>query len=201
MITWLLYLLPATAITILCYITNPLVVLFCDEQGELPGLLHLWQTWDDSCDAEYYMKECVPAWLDYGYDAHYISYEDTDWWTAAYGKRRRFSVLRQDAQWTTKQRLQRYCCRVLWLMRNCAYGWCFYVFGADMTHIKWHIQEDKHFFGSIGSWLTEPFVYKDERRICSWLSWKVYIGWKSYPGNADPQRCMLAYRILFKIGA
>ncbi|MCQ2282381.1 MAG: hypothetical protein MJZ99_07135 [Bacteroidales bacterium] len=188
--------MPAIIATLVCYLTNPFVVLMADEQGELHGFWHLWQTWDDSLDSAYYMREVVPKWLDYDYDKHYTTYNDTDTWTALYGKTRQFSLLRPDVQWTTKERVQRYFCRVLWLYRNNAYGFLLYGLGADLTHIKWHINEQDHFFGSVGSWLTEPFVYKDERRICSWLKAKVYIGWKSYPGNTEPQRCMLAYRIL-----
>ena len=196
MLLWLLRLIPAILATVLCYLTNPIAVLFADESGELHGWWHLWQTWDDSLDSAFFMRECAPKWLDYGYDDHYTLYTDTDEWTARYNKTRFFSVPRVGATWTTKQRIQRYFCRVAWLYRNNAYGWLFYGLGADLTYIKWHISETDHFFGSVGSWLTEPFVYKDERRICSWLRAKVYIGWKSYPGNTQPQRCMLAYRIL-----
>jgi len=200
MIKWLCYLVFAEFFTLLCYLTNPLVVLFADEYGELNGWLHYWQTWDDSCDSEFFMKNVCPTWLDYGYDAHYTPYRDTDEWLAPYGKTRQFSVLKPGATWTTKERIQRYFCRLLWLLRNNGYGFAMFLFGEDMTHIKWHIQEADHYFGSVGSWLTEPFVYKDERRICSWLKAKIYIGWKTYPGNGEPSLCMISDRIWFDFG-
>jgi len=195
MIKWLLYLPFALLSTLLCYLTNPIVVLFADEQGELDGLLHLWQTWDDSLDSEFFMHNVCPSWLDYGYDDHYVSYRDTDAWTAEYGKTRQFSVLRQGCTWTTKQRLQRYICRVWWLTRNCAYGWCFFVFGADMTGVEWETNEPGKFYGKNDDY----FVYKNEQLICSWLRWKIYLGWKTFPGNEAPQRCMLAYRFFVSI--
>ena len=49
--------------TLFCMITTPLVVLLCDEEGELDGIFHLWQTWDDSCYAEQMATESAPNFL------------------------------------------------------------------------------------------------------------------------------------------
>lgn len=49
---WFLYAPLQLLIMIICYITNPIVVLFSDENGELHGFLRKWQTFDDSCDSE-----------------------------------------------------------------------------------------------------------------------------------------------------
>ena len=193
MITWLLYLLPATVITIICYLTNPFIVLFADDKGDLHGFLHLWQTWDDSLDSKFFMTECVPRCLDYGYDEHYMQIVGTDEWTKKYGRTRYFSIGRMRAAWTTKQKLQRYICRVLWLYRNCAYGFMMYWFGADMTGASYKVCEKDKFYCRNKKY----FCYKNEQKICSWLRWKIYIGWKTYPGNENEQRCMYAYRLLF----
>jgi len=195
-IRWLLYLLPAIFATIICYLTNPIVVLFCDEEGELPGLLHMWQTWDDSCDSEFFLKECVPSCLDYGWDEHYTSYTDTDEWSVLYGKTRKFSIARPEAVWTTKQRLQRYICRVLWLYRNSAYGFMFYCFGADLSGATYKLVQDNEFYCRDNKGL---FCYKNEKQFCRYLRWKIYLGWKTYPGNDNPRQCMYAYRFWIEV--
>lgn len=41
---WFLYAPLQLLIMIICYITNPIVVLFADENGELHGFLKKWQT-------------------------------------------------------------------------------------------------------------------------------------------------------------
>lgn len=191
MIEYVCYLPFALICHLLCWLTNPIVVLFADHNGELHGLLKLWQTWDDSLDAEYYMKECVPSCLDYGWDEHYTSYEDTDDWAAIYGKKRKFSVAKPDAEWTVKQRIQRYVCRVLWLYRNSAYGFMFYLFGADLSGAKYKLVQDNEFYCRDNAGL---FCYKNEKQFCKYLRWKIYLGWKTYPGNDNPSNCMYAYR-------
>lgn len=55
----------------LCYLTNPLVVLFADRQGELPKVLRLWQTWDSSLDNRQYVLYDCPRWLSYDFDDYY----------------------------------------------------------------------------------------------------------------------------------
>lgn len=57
---WLIYYPLNFLCSILCYLTNWLVVFFADERGELDGAFHLWQTWDDSLDVEWFVKETVP---------------------------------------------------------------------------------------------------------------------------------------------
>ena len=195
MIEWISYLPFALICHLLCWLTNPLVVLLADEWGELRGFWHYWQTWDDSLDSAYFMREVAPPWLDYGYDEHYTQHIDIDKWTAKYNKTRIFSVPKYGAEWTTKQKLQRYICRVLWLYRNCAYGFMMYWFGADMTGASYKVYEKDKFYCRNEKY----FCYKNEQKICSWVSWKIYIGWKTYPGNENEQRCMYAYRCLLKV--
>lgn len=177
----------------LCYLLNPIVVLFADDEGELHGWLHYFQTHDDSLDSEFYMKECVPAFLDYGYNEHYYSVTDVDYFDGECV--RTYSKLKENCSWTTKERIQRYCCRVLWLYRNCAYGFCHYFFGQNMENIEWKKINNKEFYGVTGNKWLKPFVYKNENEICKHLEWKVYIGWKAYPNQSDARHCMIASRV------
>lgn len=68
---WFLYAPLQLICMVICYITNPIVVLFADENGELPGLFCLWQTWDDSCDSEDCVTKYVPDWMRYDFYKYY----------------------------------------------------------------------------------------------------------------------------------
>lgn len=194
MILWLVYLPLALLVTAVCILTTPLIVLFANEDGELPSFLHYWQTWDDSLDSEYFMTRCVPKWLDYGYYGHYCPYT-AEVKGLDFALPRQYSFCMPDAKWTTKQRIQRYICRCLWIWRNPAYGWMFYAFGDDLSDIEWVRKDTDEFLGICGDGVLEPFCYKNEKRICSWLRAKIYLGWKSYPDKIINRRCMYAYRL------
>lgn len=177
---WLIYALVSNVINIICYITNPIVVLFCDEEGELHGFLEYWQTWDDSCDAEYYMKECVPRFLDYDYSSKYECVSGTTEKLNKIGRTRLFSKLRPDATFTFKEKVQRYFCRVLWLTRNCAYGFNFWIFGAciDSATMTYEETDSLTTKGNNGKYFilhSDSEITRIGRII---IKWKLFIGWK-----------------------
>lgn len=214
MFRWLLYLIPSFIVTALCYLLNPIVVLFCDELGELHGFLKKFQTWDDSCDSSFFMNDVVPVnfkMLDYGFNDYYESFTGTDEELAAVGRDRIFNRFKEShPPFTLKKRIQRYFCRILWLTRNCAYGFCFWDFGTicKPSSIKWLVKEDHFRVGYDSSqgnsiW-TAPFSIKLDSQINKYLRWKIYIGWKLPYGYSEEQnktgvRSMLAYRALIKI--
>ena len=68
---WFLYAPLQLICMVICYITNPIMVLFADENGELPGLFCLWQTWDDSCDSEDCVTKYVPKLIRYDFYKYY----------------------------------------------------------------------------------------------------------------------------------
>ncbi len=187
-------------VSIFCYVTNPIVILFCDENGELPGFLSLWQTWDDSCDSEYYMTECVPGFLNYGFYSKY--YPQTKVATpelALVGRERWVTQIRPNAVFSVKERIQRYFCRLLWLTRNCGYGFNFWCFGAtvDGNSMNYRVNESGREIGDNGKY----FIIHSDAPIISFgkvtICWKVFLGWKisSEPG---PHRSMLANRFLIR---
>lgn len=116
---------------VLCYITNPFVVPFADINGELPSFLKYWQTWDNSC----YCRESVefsPKFLQYDWARHYREYKGTDPYLASVNRDRWF-VSCIDPNFSLWERVQRYCCGVLWLTRNCSYGFSFYMLGLTVS--------------------------------------------------------------------
>ena len=195
---WICYAILAFLVSLVCYVTNPIVVLFCDENGELPSFLKYWQTWDDSCDSQYFMSDVCPKFLDYGYDKHYVHvYRHMDDWT---NRKRHYSIKKFGTSFTFKEKLQRYICRVWWLTRNCGYGFAFYLFGKyiDGTNCPLNYNKDGvHIIGGSNSY----FMYKDDSLIFKLGKYGIYhkyfFGWKI--DTTKQCQCMLANRIAFAI--
>jgi len=193
-VKWLLYTIIDIAFNIVCYLTNPLVLLTASEYGNLPWLLTWWDNYDDCLDVEYFVKEHVPSFLVYDYDKHYKWHSNTGSLQTRGIYKSYVDILDWDFTW--KERLQRYACRVLWLYRNNAYGFSYYVTGIvvraeDITKVKTEEQDGYIFYTT-----DYAFVYKDERPSFFGLHWDNYVGWKfNWLKDGEVERCMLACRI------
>jgi hypothetical protein len=194
---WILYFPLNTFFTILCYLTNWLVTPFCDERGELHGLLRYWQTWDDSCDVEFFVKEKVPGIFRYDFDKHYQSARE---YTPELDKynRDKGCVIILDDNFTIWERIQRYFCRTLWLYRNNSYGFAFYLFGIDADYTQLNERrkdyKNKDWYEIVtgrGFWCN-PWKFTGQ---IGWISW--YLGWKLYGWNG-PTRYMIAGRVILR---
>lgn len=197
MIRWLLYLIPSLLSTVLCYLTNWFVVLFADINGELPGFLHLWQTWDDSLNPEFSV-ECAPKFLRYDWQKHYREYKDTTQYLRSVNRDRWFATCIND-KWTLWERFQRYACRVLWLMRNNAYGFAFYLLGATVTPLL-SIKQSENTI-SVKEVNGDAWMYKNTAPIFSLFGYTVHwnnlLGWKIDESAKYDTRAMIANRIAF----
>lgn len=206
MLQYLIY-APLNIICMLfCYLTNPVVCLFADERGELHGFLKYWQTWDDTLNPAFFVKEKVPAFLRYDYDRHYKEYWNVTPELAALGRDRCFVEI-LDPHFTCKERIQRYICRVMWLYRNCAYGFAFYCFGRKVVgknceKLVYDFDNEGHYrkflVGRHGSALTHPWSYKSTWKINDKIRWEIYAGWKINENSDKPQQCMIAHRVAFR---
>lgn len=188
MMRYYLYLLPYLVTFVLCYLTNWVVVLFADEAGELHGALRLWQTWDDTLDNSTFIKS-LPSFLQYDWDEHYLQYA-----TNERGRTRYKETLIKP--FTPKEKLKRYFCRVLWLMRNNAYGFAFYVFGHDINGEYTYSKNEPDYYAvkdSGGAWAV-----KDDRKKGN--SHGSYYGWKINRHTTKKHRAMYAFRFAFKRG-
>ena len=189
---WLLLFPLNVLCSVLCYFTNPIAVLFADERGELHGVWRYWQTWDDSLDVQWFVKEVVPECLRYDFDKHYRSSRE-----AIEYNRTKGCVEIIDGNFTNHERWQRYLCRVLWLYRNCAYGFAFYLFGRpvngnDMTMLK---SEDNFAVGydKTKNIIVRPWIfYYAKHHINVFLGWKI-----DYAGNVT-ERAMIAGRVVLR---
>ncbi|MBQ9364862.1 MAG: hypothetical protein IJT82_03710 [Schwartzia sp.] len=205
---YLIYMPLMLIFTVICYLTNPIVVFFADEVGELHGVLKYWQTWDDSLDVEFFVKEKMPRFLRYNFDEHYKASRMTTPELSIIG-RDRGCVISKCVRWTILERIQRYFCRVGWLTRNCAYGFAFWVFGRkcrgrDIIMLI-NKNEGNHFirvgYDRSRNIFTMPFIVHIEWPIIKGkLSWKCFFGWKIDRESGDNERmAMIANRIAFRL--
>ena len=193
-------------ISIFCYITNPIVCLFANEVGDLPKLFRLWQTWDDSCDVDWFVKETVPAIFRYDFDSKYISSRQETPELSIYNRDRGCVILREGATFSIKERIQRYFCRVLWLTRNCAYGFAFFWFGRFIAgqNCEWKTTDDSKFGVSRqGNIFTKTWQLYSDAYIgkCFGVDiyWKVNLGWKIDAESYQPKMAMMANRVAFTL--
>lgn len=200
---YILYLPIQILCMILCYLTNWLVVLFANEVGELPGFLRYWQTWDSTLDNQEYVEQNCFKFCRYKYSDYYreemIHLDE-------YNRDKRVAIKLKDFHGI--DRIKRYICRTCWIYRNCAYGFAFYWFGLNTCGneiklvYKYDVGDDER--SHIGyekghSLWTTPWTIYYNRRVCSWLRWKAYLGWKI---NTEPdnRRNIIGTRISFKFG-
>lgn len=207
MILWLLYIPFSLILTALCMLTNPIVVLFANDDGELHGFLSLWQTHDNSLNpSDVTEKGEVPKFLRYDWSRHYEEWKGSTPELSAQGKERWFTTC-IDSNFSVVEQLQRYFCRVYWLYRNCAYGWHFWVLGK-LPGIRWvvcqndgetlYVHEDDQCWWFAGAW-----KYKSTAPLFTIGNWlirrEIFIGWKVSESAKVDTRAMYAFRPWFRI--
>ena len=106
---WVLLFIPNLLIYLACMILNPVVALFVtkrDGREYLIKPLYWFQTHDNPVD---------------------------EYWYGGYFKDSLFSYVKNATQEQyDNSRFLRYVCRLLWLWRNCAYGFSYNLFGRDL---------------------------------------------------------------------
>ena len=203
MILWLIYFILSLVFSVICYITNPIVLLFCDEDGELPSVLHYWQTWDNSCDCSD-IQHIAPSWLQYGWAEHYREYKDSDEYLHSVNRERWYTVC-YNHEFTFIERIKRYICRCIWLTRNNAYGFCFYLLGLNVSPSLKITESANTLFvrEDYGHGLWGAFMYKNTAPIFKAFGyvvhWNNLIGWKIDTSARFDTRAMVANRIAFSI--
>lgn len=193
---YLLYFLGNLISSFICYLTNWLVVLFADEEGELPSIFKYWQTWDDSLDVDWFVKETVPSIFRYDFDSKYTRFCSSSDSLRAVNRVRMYTILNEGASFSILERIQRYFCRTLWLYRNCGYGFSFWLFGVnvDSRDMTYRENSSEYVYGSDGK---GHFIYKNDRAFCKWFRWCIFIGWKIDEGLGF-HRVMIANRIAIR---
>lgn len=197
MIRWLLYLPLSLLSSAICYLTNWFVMFFADINGELPGIFKYWQTWDNSTACSESV-EFAPKFLQYDWAKHYTEHKDSDEYLRSVN-RKRWYVTCIDPNFTLWERVQRYCCGVLWLTRNCSYGFAFYLLGyTAVPPIDVETSENTIRAKERNG---EGWMYKNTAKIFSLFGWAVHwnnlLGWKLDTSAQFDTRSMIANRVAF----
>ena len=127
---------------------------------------------------------------EYDFCKHYQYFDE---WQAekTIGVHRGYVVM-IDPCFTTKERIQRYICRLVWMYRNCAYGFSYWVTGIDVNEAD--IVKVKDEYGYIFYETNDAFCYKYDRPSFKGFHWENFLGWK-FQSVHGTERCMLAFRI------
>ncbi len=198
MLLWCVYFILSMIFTVICYMTNPIVLLFCNEDGELPSFLHNWQTWDNSCNPSDIVDIC-PSWLQFDWVAHYTEYKGSTPYLLSVNRERWFTKCYND-DFTLLERLKRYLCRLMWLTRNNSYGFCFYLLGRTVTPGIEVVSESEN-TKFIQEKNGPAFRYKNTAPIFTVFGWTVHwnnlLGWKIDEDAQLDTRAMIANRVAF----
>ena len=210
---WFIYAPLMLLFKIFCYLTNPIAVLFANEVGEIKGPFRYWKTWDDTLDSKFMMTEVVPEKypsLDYGWSDKYEFYQDTET-LKEYGYAIDKVRLKPGATFTAKEKLKRYFCRLLWIYRNCGYGFAFYALGADgyLTNLKCvankndgQVGEFVFYYDRTKSIFTRPWTLRFYQHVFGSIYITGYLGWKIPLWHTENRfHCMIAHRIVPRLTA
>ena len=201
--SYLFYSVLSILFNIICYITNPIVCLFANEVGQLPKALRYWQTWDNPLDIEWMIsEEIVPKIFRYDFNKHYIyHYEEKNNFEIKPGY-----VELIDPNFTIKERIQRYFCRLAWMYRNTAYG-----FDHEVTSKKviiknidikkqYYIDKYNQLIFSVDSstpWYNKTFKLYYYKRWSKKFYLRIYLGWKLTNSKENPEGIDIAMLALF----
>lgn len=192
---WLLFSVLDVAFNVVCYLTNPIVLLFADEVGNLPSWALWWANWDDHLDIDWMVYgHHVPKFAEYDFNRHYKYYSPS---TAEKITGRHYGYVDLlDGDFTLKERFQRYVCRLSWMYRNCAYGFSYYVTGMDINGadiVKVRDNPNKEGNRNLYYKTDGAFMIRYERPWCKWFWLRVFLGWKMQSVKPEQtKRCMLA---------
>ena len=178
MFKWLFYVFVNIPFMLVAYLVTPLLPLFVGEDGTLPPYLKWFETWDARHLFFDGTGEIQSDWL----QIHWL-----------------FLKPIESIPW-----LHLYLCRVLWLYRNCGYGFAYYVCGKE------YIQEDvistiktnEDGLLKIEMWVGDLFrrsgfipysIFNNN------LGFDYYLGWKLQAADdcptGKPIKAMIAMRI------
>lgn len=196
--TYIFYLILDILFTLICYVTNPVVILFSNEHGELPYSLRWWQTYDNCINIPHTINSGVPKLFRYDFDKHY---KYTPEFKNKYAMKPGYVEI-LDPNFTVWEKIQRYFCRNVWLYRNTAYGFSYevcgrYVFADKVkTYVDYNYAEnDKCYIAVVNDnriFLNKTWSIFYTKKYCKWFYLRIYLGWK-FKGTAG--QSMIAFHI------
>lgn len=177
---WLVFLIPSILIELMCYILAPLVAFFIRSE-ERSDRVKQFDNQQHTMDRDYLIKPLM--W----FQTHDNAVDE--WWYGAFNRDSYFQFVRESTQEDYDNEIWfRYFCRVMWLWRNCAYGFLYNLFGVIKDPETASIVTEHGIEGSRQFWwkLVEypnSFSFKAELPIkFTNRHFTVNIGWKSHRG-------------------
>jgi hypothetical protein len=184
---WLLFFIPALIVEIACYILAPIVALFVTrgprydvvkrlgkakvllERDNLIRPLILFQTHDNAVDEWWYGMYNTDHWFKFARD-----WQQSDYDNSAF---------------------IRYYCRVMWLWRNCAYGWLYFLFSRPKEfggRIRIKGNENSGFWYELKTF-PKSFQLESQIPLFGERYFSLNIGWKAHKLT---ERLLYANRII-----
>lgn len=172
-VIWLLYFVPALAIELLCYVLAPVLAIFVT-YGYRTDVVKRLNKQEHTLLREYLIKPL------YWFQTHDNAVDE--WWYGMYNVDHWFEFARN---WTQEDYdnspLIRYYCRVMWLWRNCAYGFHYNLFSRAKEYassMAIHGIEDEGFWYQLqlfeSSFQLEAHIPVGPKYI------SINIGWKAH---------------------
>jgi hypothetical protein len=190
LIIWLLYFIPALVVEIFCYLTNPIVALFVIRELRTDRVKREpWNNGTFTFEREYLIKPL----------RYFMTHDNAldEWWYGAFNLKSHFKFLREATQHDyDNSRWIRYCCRVMWMYRNNAYGFMYNWFSRPLEPIlyskEYHVEDSGQLW-----WKLEVYKssFKLEAQIPIWKTNRymtINMGWKIHKGFP---RVMYANRV------
>lgn len=176
LIRWFIYFLPALAIEGICYLFAPVVALFVVTRPRKDVVKRL-EKQTVEMPRDYLMKYV------YWFQTHDNAVDE--WWYGCYNEDHWFKFARE---WTQQDydnsKYIRYYCRVMWLWRNCAYGFHYALFSRpkEDAPIKQYTYgtEEKTFWYELNIY---KYSFKLEAQIPLIVIPRYYsinVGWKAH---------------------
>lgn len=182
---WILYLIPALLVELVCWILTPLVCLFVVKRLHTDKVKR-----DYNKQVVTLMREFMPDWLSlFGTPDNAVD----EGWYGDYVFIVNFTPMQYATSWWV-----RYYYRCMWLFRNTAYGWHYLLFSLPEDNV---LYKKEHGIEGKGFW------YEYTQRKSSWqleyhipiILTKQYIhgnvGFKGHKGD-NVKRVMMANRVI-----
>lgn len=191
LIKWVLLLIPSIIVELMCYILAPLVAFFIRQEERTDRVKQI-DNKQHTMMRDYLIKPLM--W----FQTHDNAVDE--WWYGAFNRKSYFEFAREaDQEYYDTHYWFRYFCRVMWLWRNCAYGFLYNLFGVkrddestakitehgtEYSHkLWWRLEEYEHSF-KFECQIPIPFTDK---------YYSMNIGWKFHD---DFPRALYANRII-----
>jgi hypothetical protein len=176
LLIWVLMFIPALFIELACYILAPVVALFVTRRPREDRVKRLGNQ-VLTMDHDYIIKPL------YWFQTHDNAVDE--WWYGVYNEDHWFKFAREATQEDYDNKAWfRWYCRVMWMWRNCAYGFHYNLFSRpleEFTKVYTKGEEEKGFWYLLQ---VAPKSFKLEVQIP--ISKKRYysanVGWKSHKG-------------------